>query len=99
VATAVVAAATGLAACPVRAATGLECPACGITRGTLALLRFEPIEALRYNAVFPLLWAVIAVALMPNASRRLWPDGPSPALVRAVIAVCVLFTVARNVTY
>lgn len=35
--------------CCIRRATGLRCPACGLTHATVAFLQGHPAEALRYN--------------------------------------------------
>ena len=34
--------------------TGLNCPGCGNTRATFALLRFDLVEMLHYNLLYPL---------------------------------------------
>ena len=59
--------------CVFKAAVGLPCPGCGMTRATAALLRGEWQEALRLHAFAPLLvgavGAMIVVALLPPETR------------------------------
>lgn len=50
--------------CFFRSVTGLLCPGCGITRATISLLRFNLVDALRYNppytffALTALVWLI-----------------------------------------
>jgi hypothetical protein len=49
-------------ACQFRAATGLWCPGCGLTRGCHQLLTGHPLAALGENLFVPLFLVVVAVA-------------------------------------
>jgi Protein of unknown function (DUF2752) len=88
--------------CPFHAATGLWCPGCGLTRGTLALVRGNVQQALGFNLLTPFVlvalvyawaqWAVPRVGgpVLPMLSRI-------PANVWKGVGVFVLlFSVARN---
>ncbi|MCF7675674.1 MAG: DUF2752 domain-containing protein [Akkermansiaceae bacterium] len=59
--------------CPWRAATGLPCPGCGMTRSALSLLRGDLAGSLRENAltwVILLFWLVVAIGLAVPAKYR-----------------------------
>lgn len=95
--------------CILHATTGLDCPLCGSTRMAAALLHGDLAAAWNFNAVVLVLGPLIGVAagyqvlawtleslrliklprlhLSPRASER---------LLRAVIAVLVVFGVVRN---
>ena len=49
--------------CIFRSATGLECPGCGMTRGTYALLNGRIVEAFAFNPVGMVLLPLALVAL------------------------------------
>ena len=89
-------------ACPFHAATGLWCPGCGLTRGTLALLRGNVQQALGFNLLTPFVlfalvyawaqWAIPrvggpAIPLLSRVPANLW---------KGVGAIALLFSVARN---
>ena len=44
------------ATCVLRTITGIPCPGCGLTRATLALIRFDWPEAFRFHPMVFLLW-------------------------------------------
>ncbi len=89
--------------CMFRTLTGWQCPGCGISRATHALLRGHPGEALAYNYFFiisiPYLLAVCAVKLVPALRRRRhlhdFVAGPVPAITYVVL-FCIWW-VARNI--
>ncbi|MCA1619606.1 MAG: DUF2752 domain-containing protein [Acidobacteria bacterium] len=59
--------------CPLKSALGIPCPGCGLTRGTVALLRGEFAAALGAHAFAPLLLlglTALAVAALLPAPRR-----------------------------
>jgi hypothetical protein len=65
-----------LVLCPLKAATGLDCPGCGITRGVVACCRGRWAEAMHLHAFSP---AVLAAALvvgitlaLPGRARARW---------------------------
>src|SRR5215212_6714398 len=72
----VAAVATGVGGwpCPLKAAFGIPCPGCGLTRASVALLRGEFATAFGLHAFTPVLLlgvAVFAVAgLLPEARRE-----------------------------
>lgn len=93
-------------ACGLHALTGLWCPACGLTRGTHALLRGDIAGALSSNLFTPLV--VVAVALgWWSWVRRSW-GAPADRVRRtfvellprwsgpALAATLVVFGVLRN---
>lgn len=91
--------------CPLRLATGLDCPLCGGTRMGAALLHGDVGAAWHYNAMALVgvsavaLWWAAAVAFRLGLVRRPPPRLPArwrrPALIAAV-AVILAFSVARN---
>jgi hypothetical protein len=91
---------THLPLCPLHAVTGLNCPLCGATRATYALLHGELVTALHDNALYVLglpflliLWWRWFAAERSGAPRgRLLPRQVSAALV----VLAVLFGVFRN---
>lgn len=60
--------------CPLRCATGLPCPGCGLTRGAVALARGEWAESLTAHAFAPVLMVFLAAcafaALLPRRQRE-----------------------------
>ena len=60
--------------CPVRGATGLPCPGCGLTRGAVALARGQWGESLAAHAFAPVLLICLAAcavaALLPRRQRE-----------------------------
>lgn len=66
--------------CPMKAATGVPCPGCGLTRATVALLRGDLYASLRTHAYAPL----IALALLFTGLALLLPKGSRLALISAV---------------
>jgi hypothetical protein len=86
--------------CPFHALTGLDCPGCGLVRGTVELLSGDPAAAVDRNPLVPVLVPLLAVALVAWALRRTGrpvrlPRVPPPVTAAALGAV-VAFGVARN---
>ena len=88
--------------CPFHLLTGLDCPGCGLTRATHALLHGNLSAAVGYNALIPLYLAL----LLPMASGQVigLTAGRYPAMLRVragYVAVSGLlmvgFGVLRNV--
>jgi hypothetical protein len=68
-----VAAGVGGWPCPLKAALGIPCPGCGLTRATVSLLRGEFAAAFGAHAFAPVLLAglaAVAVAALLPAGRR-----------------------------
>lgn len=83
--------------CPLRMTTGLDCPLCGATRATHALLHGDLVRALDFNALYVVALPVAAVLL------AWWlATGSVPAIARrrpvvwAAVALAAVFAVARN---
>ena len=62
--------------CPLLSALGVPCPGCGLSRGTLALLRGEVGRAMTLHAFAPVLLGAVtllfaAAVLKPDARQRL----------------------------
>ncbi len=64
------AAVAGQAPCLFRKATGLICPACGMSRAWLAALRLDIGAAFRYH---PMFWSIPVLALLWLFDGRLLP--------------------------
>lgn len=81
--------------CPVRTLAGLDCPGCGSLRGMHALLHGQWRASLGHNALLPLTVPLLVwLGACWIAGRR--PRVPN-AVVIAMLAVVVVFGVARNV--
>ncbi|HVF31733.1 MAG TPA: DUF2752 domain-containing protein [Acidimicrobiales bacterium] len=84
--------------CPLRASTGLDCPLCGATRATLALLRGDIVTALDHNALYvvglPILGVLVLLWLV-GGRRPAWSR--TPVATGSLVMVAAVFTVARNV--
>jgi hypothetical protein len=63
--------------CPLKSATGIPCPGCGLTRATAALLRGDIPASLRAHAFAPL----VVLALLFTGLALLLPEGSRRALV------------------
>jgi hypothetical protein len=83
--------------CPLRLTTGLDCPLCGATRATHALLHGNVARALDFNALYVLALPIAAVLTLwwlrtgslPEVARRRW-------VVWTAAGVAIAFAVARN---
>ncbi|HEX4979093.1 MAG TPA: DUF2752 domain-containing protein [Acidimicrobiales bacterium] len=86
--------------CVLKQTTGVDCPLCGATRATFALLRGDVGEALDLNALYvlllPALLTVAALWLMRRSRPALlsWRRLPSVAL-----AVAVAYMALRNLPF
>ena len=86
--------------CVVRRATGLLCPACGLTRATIALLHLDVQGAFRFNALaFPFVgflgWQILVVAGYKRRDVVKVKGGRRSSGL--VLAALVVFAVARNI--
>lgn len=85
--------------CPVHAATGLDCPGCGMTRAVQALARGDVGAAIGHNAVSVLLlvpllvvvwWAWLRQRPMPGFLADRW-------FMALFVGVVATFAVLRNI--
>ena len=66
----------GLRLCGFHWLTGKDCPLCGLTRGLFALAKGRLAEAIHFNALSPLGFAMLfALILNPAWLTRLWVFG------------------------
>ena len=86
--------------CPSKRFTGYDCPGCGSTRALYALVHGRFADAWRYNALLfvlaPVLGLLLAAALLPPGNRLQRITASRPFTV-ALVAVMVLWTLARNI--
>jgi hypothetical protein len=87
--------------CPFRAATGLWCPGCGLTRAAHHLFRGDIAQALRYNVFVVAILATIAASwlgwTLSRAGRPAsWARAIPVRLQIGAIAVLLAFAVIRN---
>jgi len=94
----------GIILCPFRALTGYPCPGCGMTRAFSALAHGEPLRAVLYNPLSPVLfvagllvWASAAATLLNlhgvrAALARLYP---STLVSQLFLAVMLIWWVVR----
>jgi hypothetical protein len=90
--------------CQLHALTGLHCPGCRTTRALHSLLNGRPVEALRQNAFFPVIPAVILWSFVHSVrvSRGLAEPVTDRRVVRGLTALVVLllvYAVLRNLPY
>jgi len=88
--------------CPLHAITGLYCPGCGMFRAAGALLHGDLGQAVRYNALCPVLLPLLFIFTARETIRYIQGALPAPAN-RLEIAICVgvagisvLYAIARN---
>jgi hypothetical protein len=83
--------------CPLKAMTGLDCPLCGATRATHALLHGQLATALDLNALYILALPVVGVLMLLWLVRGRVPErlrtGP---VLWSILAVATAFAVLRN---
>jgi hypothetical protein len=84
--------------CPMQALTGLDCPLCGATRATHALLRGDVVRALDHNAFFVVLLPVaVVMGVLWLVRGRAPARTRTPFVAWSLVTAAVLFAVARNV--
>ena len=88
--------------CQLHASTGLHCPGCGTTRALHSLLNGRVVEALRFNALFPIVLPVLTWVFLHSV--RVSRGRASPTHSRTGVwgfallsATVVLYGVLRNV--
>ena len=87
--------------CQFHSLTGLNCPGCGVLRGTHHLLHGEVLAALRHNAMLvlgiPLVSALLALRLWRARSGNSLDLSLKPSWVIWFGIVTLLFTILRNI--
>ncbi|GLY53189.1 membrane protein [Lentzea sp. NBRC 102530] len=85
--------------CPFNWLTGLNCPACGVTRMLHALLHGDVVSAFHFNAVMLAFGVPLVLWLFVRWSRDRW-TGERRSVPRsvgvAVLVVAVVWGVGRN---
>ena len=90
---------THIPLCPLHAMTGLNCPLCGATRATYALLHGDLITALHDNALYLVSIPFLLLAWLRWLEQTRSGGTARPVSRRALIAVVVLsavFMLVRN---
>ena len=81
--------------CPFRAATGVPCPGCGLTRATLELLRGDLTSSLQTHAFAPIFLGALAFMLvtlfLPERYRRSLLSALRHCEVRTGLTTWILF--------
>ena len=90
-------------ACPFKAATGLDCPGCGITRALHALLNGDMVRALDHNALFVLALPILTLWLVRGILRSTGRVSAGPAMqwhpwmTWALVSTIGAFWIVRNI--
>lgn len=90
--------------CPLHAATGLNCPGCGMTRGFHAVFHGDFLGALHFNALLPVflfvgIYLFISLALIVVRGRGLSLNIFKPYLLWGFLIVLIVFGVIRNLPF
>jgi hypothetical protein len=72
----------GIILCPFRALTGYPCPGCGMTRAFSAIAHGEPLRAILYNPLSPVLFVAGLLVWTSAAATLLNLHGVRAALAR-----------------
>lgn len=87
-------------ACPIKTLTGINCPGCGSQRAFHALLHGDIEAAWHLNALIFPLTPVAALIIVAELTRKQHPRFhramTSPAIIAAIIALIILWTIVRN---
>ena len=82
--------------CPIRAATGVPCPGCGLTTAILQLLKGDVAGSLQTHAFAPIFLAALALMLvallLPKDARQKLAAGMARVEARAGLAAWVMLT-------
>lgn len=90
-----------LLVCPIHVVLGVDCPACGATRGVQALVAGDVAAALNHNLLIAvavplgLLWTVASVRELAGGATAAWPTLSRRGWAWAIVALAA-FTVVRN---
>ncbi len=85
--------------CPFHQLTGLDCPGCGSTRATHALLHGQLVAALHFNALFVLslpLFAWLGLRFVQSGIKGKPPVAIQPSWVWCYLAAWAAFGILRN---
>lgn len=86
--------------CPIHLVTGLQCPGCGITRMSMALIHGDLHAAFEANAavlcLLPLMAVTAAQLIWLHIYRRKVSSVPTDIITWFMIAVLLVFGVVRN---
>lgn len=94
---------THIPLCPLHAMTGLNCPLCGASRATYALLHGDLVTALHDNALY-----LVSIPFLLVLWLRWWEQTRAGAASRpvvsrrglvVVVAVSAVFMVVRNLPF
>lgn len=91
-----------LPGCQFRRFTGLECPGCGMTRATYAMLHGHLAEAFRFNPLGMVLMPLACAGLMLEAAAWVvkkpfpWRLRPGAKAGRAIVWSLMVFWALRN---
>lgn len=88
-------------ACPLHALTGLNCPGCGLTRGSHALFQGDVFGALHFNALLPVylfVFVYLFAQMFSIAVRNCAFDFNifRPNFIWSFFVVALVFGVVRN---
>jgi hypothetical protein len=72
-----------VATCPFLLLSGLPCPLCGMTRALFLLTKAEWVEAVKLNAMSPLVGAAIVGLVLLGKARMQWVWGTLAAALGA----------------
>lgn len=91
----------GIVTCPFKAITGLDCPFCGATRATAALLRGDLVAALDHNLAYVLVLLPLGIVAWVAWVRSAWRATAFPTLptraVKVGIALVLVWWAVRLV--
>lgn len=79
--------------CPFREWTGFFCPGCGITRVIQSLLKFDVIQAFRFNPL-PFILAPLYILFLITEKKQIRPL--SQAIMAVMLILTVTFGLLRN---
>ena len=87
--------------CIIKSITGFDCPACGITRMIISILRGDVIEGIKYNLVLPIVIPVLSSVLIRQEVRYIKTGNRNPSRLEKVfciilIVVLILYGILRN---